>query len=353
MKKTYDCIPMLRLRGENAIGPDGAVVTDAADFFDNAARRGASMGFFMDESETDAEHEAAIGQIRRYTQAGTLPVMAGGRTKRLEDVKKYLYAGARSAFLRADSETEKGLYEEAAARFGKGRTALYYEAGANPTGVSGGPVVVVEEPDIDLSWSQFKLGPDGLLPCIVQDVRTGQVLMMAYMNEEAFVRTCRTGRMNYYSRSRQSLWLKGETSGHFQYVRSLSADCDWDTLLARVEQVGCACHTGSYSCFFRPLLEEGGSERSSQAVFEELERVIADRKAHPKEGSYTNYLFEKGLDKILKKVGEEATEIVIAAKNPDPEEIKYEVADFLYHAMVLLAEKGVAWSEITEELARR
>lgn len=102
-------------------------------------------------------------------------------------------------------------------------------------------------------WSRFKLGPDGLIPCIVQDVRTEQVLMMAYMNREAYEMTCRTGRMTYFSRSRQSLWIKGETSGHFQYVRSLSADCDWDTLLAKVVQIGAACHTGSYSCFFRPI----------------------------------------------------------------------------------------------------
>ena len=143
--------------------------------------------------------------------------------------------------------------------------------------------------------------------------------------------------MTYFSRSRRRLWLKGETSGHFQYVRSLSADCDRDTLLAQVEQVGNACHTGAYSCFFHPLIE-GGRGSWTQDVFR---------------GSYTNYLFDKGLDKILKKVGEEATEIVIAAKNPDPEEIKYEAADLLYHLMVLLCERGVSWDEVTEELSRR
>ena len=279
------------------------------------------------------------------------PVIAGGRTKRLEDVKKYIYTGARAAMLREQDAVEMAVCDEAMSRFGKARVVLYNEKDFG--NMEKKSIVTVQETDIDLKWSQFKLGPDGLLPCIVQDVHSGQVLMMAYMNEEAFWRTCQTGRMTYFSRSRQSLWLKGETSGHFQYVRSLSADCDWDTLLAKVEQVGVACHTGAYSCFFRPILEEGGSERSSAQVFEDLERVIADRKANPKEGSYTNYLFDKGIDKILKKVGEEATEIVIAAKNPDPEEIKYEVADFLYHVMVLLAERGVAWKDIVDELARR
>ncbi len=331
--------------------PQGTRIADVDAYFAQAADAGIPMGFFLDETETEAGHEMAIGVIRRYTQIGRLPVMAGGRTKRLEDVKKYIYTGARAAMIREQDATEMAVYEEAVSRFGKARVVLYNERDFG--GIEKKSIVTVQETDIDLQWSQFKLGPDGLLPCIVQDVHTGQVLMMAYMNEEAFWRTCQTGRMTYFSRSRQSLWLKGETSGHFQYVRSLSADCDWDTLLAKVEQVGVACHTGSYSCFFRTILEDGGSERSSAQVFEDLERVIADRKANPKEGSYTNYLFDKGIDKILKKVGEEATEIVIAAKNPDPEEIKYEVADFLYHMMVLLAEKGVAWKDIVDELARR
>jgi phosphoribosyl-ATP pyrophosphohydrolase/phosphoribosyl-AMP cyclohydrolase len=363
MEKQYNCDPILILKEGKAFTSQGTQVEDVTAYLAQKAAEGASMGFFLDASEKDEDHEAAIGLIRQYTKAGILPVMAGGRTRRLEDVKKYLYAGARAALIRQEDETEMAVYEEAIRRFGKNRLALYHGVGSSAqadsaTGDSlpGFPVsgtVTVQEPETDLSWSQFKLGPDGLLPCIVQDVHTGQVLMMAYMNEEAFLRTCQTGRMNYFSRSRQSQWLKGETSGHFQYVRSLTADCDWDTLLAKVEQVGVACHTGSYSCFFRPLLEEGGSERSTGNVFEELEQVIAHRKAHPKEGSYTNYLFDKGIDKILKKVGEEATEIVIAAKNPNPEEVKYEAADFLYHLMVLLAEKGVTWKDVTDELAKR
>ena len=177
--------------------------------------------------------------------------------------------------------------------------------------------------------------------------------MMAYMNEEAFEATLASGRMTYYSRSRQKLWLKGETSGHFQYVKSLKIDCDNDTILATVKQIGAACHTGNRSCFFTTLAEKDYKETNPLKVFEDEYQIIVDRKAHPKEGSYTNYLFDKGIDKILKKLGEEATEIIIAAKNPDPEEIKYEISDFLYHMMVLMVEKGVTWEEITEEVANR
>ena len=175
------------------------------------------------------------------------------------------------------------------------------------------------------------------------------------MNEEAFNNTLATGRMTYFSRSRQAQWVKGETSGHYQYVHSLTADCDLDTILAKVTQVGAACHTGSYSCFFNEIQNRSSKQEAHNPmkVFEEVFSVIEDRKEHPKEGSYTNYLFDKGIDKILKKVGEEATEIVIAAKNPNPNEIKYEIADFLYHMMVLMAEKGVTWEEVTTELANR
>lgn len=173
------------------------------------------------------------------------------------------------------------------------------------------------------------------------------------MNEEAFHATINCGKMTYYSRSRQELWMKGETSGHIQYVKELTADCDFDTILAKVSQVGVACHTGNPSCFFNEIVKKEYIEKNPLKVFETVYNIIEDRKNNPKEGSYTNYLFDKGIDKILKKVGEECTEIVIAAKNPDPEEIKYEISDFLYHIMVLMVEKGVTWEEITQELAQR
>jgi len=205
----------------------------------------------------------------------------------------------------------------------------------------------------DLNWSDFKPNSDGLVPVVVQDYRTDEVLMLAYMNEEAFNTTINLGKMTYYSRSRQELWIKGETSGHYQYVKSLTADCDYDTILAKVSQVGVACHTGKPTCFHNNIVKKEYIEKNPLKVLEEVYEIIKDRKVNPKEGSYTNYLFDKGIDKILKKLGEESTEIVIAAKNPDPEEIKYEISDFLYHCMVLMVEKGVTWEEITQELSQR
>ena len=214
--------------------------------------------------------------------------------------------------------------------------------------------IAVETLKATYAWSDYKLNGDGMVPVVVQDYRTAEVLMVAYMNEEAYNETLRTGKMTYYSRSRQELWLKGATSGHFQYVKSLTADCDMDTILAKVSQVGAACHTGARSCFFNEIAKKDYEPGDNPLqVFQEVFDVIKDRKIHPKEGSYTNYLFDKGIDKILKKMGEEATEIVIAAKNPNSNEIKYEISDFLYHMMVLMAEKDVTWEEITTELANR
>lgn len=212
----------------------------------------------------------------------------------------------------------------------------------------------VEMFEAAFTWADFKKNSDGMVPVIVQDYKSSEVLMMAYMNEESYNKTIECGKMTYYSRSRQELWLKGATSGHYQYVKSLSADCDMDTILAKVSQVGAACHTGSRSCFFNEITKKDYVESENPLqVFEDVFAVIKDRKVHPKEGSYTNYLFDKGIDKILKKLGEEATEIVIAAKNPNANEVKYEISDFLYHMMVLMVEKDVSWEEITTELANR
>lgn len=204
-----------------------------------------------------------------------------------------------------------------------------------------------------IQWREFKLNSDGHVTVVVQDYKTDEVLMVAYMNEEAYNMTLKTGKMTYYSRSRDEIWVKGETSGHYQYVKALTADCDKDTILAKVSQIGAACHTGAHSCFFNEIMSRDYETENPLKVFEQVFGVIQDRKLHPKEGSYTNYLFDKGIDKILKKLGEEATEIVIAAKNPNANEIKYEISDFLYHMMVLMVEKGVTWEEITTELSRR
>jgi phosphoribosyl-ATP pyrophosphohydrolase/phosphoribosyl-AMP cyclohydrolase len=197
-------------------------------------------------------------------------------------------------------------------------------------------------------------GPGGLLPAIAQDADSGEVLMLAWMNREALEKTLETGRVHYYSRSRGKLWLKGETSGHFQDVREILRDCDGDALLIRVNQTGPACHTGNRSCFYRDV--EGEPDQASGKIsgaLEELRRVIDDRRAHPKEGSYTNYLFDKGIDKMLKKVGEESAEIIIAAKNPSKPDLVAEIADMMFHVSVVMAERGVEWRDVCAELERR
>ncbi len=205
----------------------------------------------------------------------------------------------------------------------------------------------------DLQWADLKLNSDGMVPVIVQDYRTDEVLMLAYMNEEAFNTTLSIGKMTYYSRSRNELWTKGLTSGHIQYVKSLTADCDYDTILAKVSQVGSACHTGNRTCFFNKIVQKEYVEKNPLKVLESVYDVIKERKENPKDGSYTNYLFQRGQDKILKKIGQECTEIIIASKNPDSEAIKYEISDFLYYTMLLMVDKGVSWQDITNELAQR
>ena len=204
-----------------------------------------------------------------------------------------------------------------------------------------------------MAFSEFKTDANGLVPVVVQDYKTSEVLMVAYMNEEAYNKTIATGRMTYFSRSRNELWVKGETSGHYQFLKELRIDCDNDTILAKVHQLGAACHTGNVSCFFTELCRKEYSNYNPLSVLTEDYNIILDRKVNPKEGSYTNYLFDKGIDKILKKCGEEATEITIAAKNPDKEELKYEIADYLYHLMVLMVECDVDWNDIVKELANR
>lgn len=204
-----------------------------------------------------------------------------------------------------------------------------------------------------IPWAEFKLNEDGLIPVIVQEYQTCEVLMLAYMNEEAYNMTLALGKMTYYSRSRQELWIKGETSGHYQYVKSLTIDCDKDTILARVSQVGAACHTGNPTCFFQDLVKKEYISWNPLKVFENMYDIITRRKEHPEEGSYTNHLFDKGLDKILQNIGEETTEIVIAAKNQEPAEITYEICDFIYDLIIMMVETGITWDEIVEELNQR
>ncbi len=383
---------------------EGNPVESALDY-DN---EGADEILIFDLSSTDSEHEANVSAIINIADAVDIPMIVGGNVKRLEDVKKYIYAGAKKTFLMKNNGFD--LIEEASHRFGSDNIAfllenendldfvkkiedlislvisdtnieintpvLLYTDSFDEKNIAGLYGVVSDKFTLDfdfmaykhelkdkgidvntfesrLNWADFKTNSDGMIPVIVQDYKTDKVLMLAYMNEEAFNNTVKTGKMTYFSRSRNELWIKGETSGHYQYVKELYMDCDVDTMLAKVRQIGVPCHTGADTCFFNELIKKEYDNTNPMNVFEDVFNVILDRKANPKEGSYTNYLFDKGIDKILKKVGEEATEIVIAAKNPDPQEVKYEISDFLYHVMVLMAEKGVTWKEITKELSRR
>ena len=374
-----------------------------------------------DAVELATFYDANIGTMIKIQDAVDIQMIVGGNVKRLEDVKKYIYTGAKKAILDMSKDTNVEIVKEASERFGSDKIAvmlnkdydfskikqlkydgvsliiadscaneciglgikvlafncnftfndmvefgkqdkvygisdnsfagdfdfLNFKAQLKEEGVN---TIVFESA---MSFDQFKKNSDGMIPVVVQDYKTDKVLMVAYMNEEAFNLTIKTGKMTYFSRSRNEIWVKGVTSGHFQYVKELSMDCDLDTMLAKVYQVGVPCHTGADTCFFNTLVKKEYDESNPMRVFEDVYNVILDRKKNPKEGSYTNYLFDKGIDKILKKVGEEATEIVIAAKNPDPQEVKYEISDFLYHVMVLMAEKGVSWKEITKELSRR
>ena len=365
-----------------------------------------------------------IKKIRNICEKSDCRLYIWQPYRRLEDIKKVLYAGAAGAWIEA---TEQTLIREAADRFGADRVGMVisepklaadefklakelnlsnifvtgtieklpetvgdqkviatcrYENKEGQkqlladTNVSAIALIYENEtaalPNIhamkaaletdsvkfnlfrsSLPFSSFKLNEDGLIPVIVQDFRTAEILMMAYMNEEAYEQTLREGMMTYWSRSRQELWRKGDTSGHYQYVKSLDIDCDRDTILAKVEQIGAACHTGHHSCFYTNLASKAYDGRNPMTVFDDVMATILERKENPKEGSYTNYLFDQGIDKILKKVGEEAAEIIIAAKNPDSDEVKYEICDFLYHMMVLMAEREVSWKDITKELAER
>jgi len=197
---------------------------------------------------------------------------------------------------------------------------------------------------------ELKFDEKGLIPAIVQDHYTKQVLTLAYMNKESLAITIDEQRTCFWSRSRQELWRKGETSGNVQHVVSITADCDCDALVVEVVKTGPACHTGAESCFFNQLYL---SDELKQFSYEGLYHLIRGRKTDPKDGSYTTYLFNKGLDKILKKVGEECTEVIIGAAKQDKEETVYEIADLCYHVMVLMVQAGITVEDITRELERR
>ncbi|MGN0746026.1 MAG: bifunctional phosphoribosyl-AMP cyclohydrolase/phosphoribosyl-ATP diphosphatase HisIE [Aristaeellaceae bacterium] len=203
-----------------------------------------------------------------------------------------------------------------------------------------------------MDMSKIKFDDRGLVPTIAQDAATGRVLMLAYMNAESLQATIDSGYATYYSRSRQQLWRKGETSGHTQKIRAIHYDCDGDAILLTVDQVGPACHTGEASCFFNEVVTDEDAPATA-AILQQVYDVIADRKANPREGSYTNYLLDKGVEKICKKVGEEASETIIAAVKGSREEVTYEAADLMYHLLVLLFQQGITPAEVWTELDRR
>lgn len=202
---------------------------------------------------------------------------------------------------------------------------------------------------------EIKYDEKGLIPAIIQDSSNNEVLMMAYMNEESLNKTLASGYTWFFSRSRQQLWMKGESSGNTQKVEQILYDCDEDTLLIKVKPAGPACHTGNYSCFYRDLQgEEIDTSIPFQVnILQELYQIILSRQQEMPEGSYTSYLFQEGIDKILKKVGEESAEVIIAAKNRDKNEVVYETADLIYHLLVMMVEQGVKLADIYKELSSR
>ena len=201
-----------------------------------------------------------------------------------------------------------------------------------------------------LNIDELKFDQNGLIPAIVVDAVSKQVLTLAYMNRESLAISMEKELTCFYSRSRQELWLKGETSGNYQHIVSIVADCDQDALVVTVEPDGPACHLNTFSCFQNPVFQ---SEERKDFSYEQLFELIRGRKTEQKEGSYTTYLFNKGLDKILKKVGEESTEVIIAAKAQDKKETVYEIADLAYHVMVLMIESGISLEDIYRELSSR
>lgn len=426
IKKFVPCIYLYNEHAVRSLTDTGVIDTDPLRLVRAFNENNADELIVFDMSENDQDHEKALDVLKEICNEAEMDVIGAGNVKRMEDIKKLLYAGCKKAVLDYEKPENIQITEEVSLKFGRDKIIASYNDTAvltankellekyvsclllmnphqiretqgsislpffvqvnrialnklmeifsyeNVCGVTGNIIndnvpeipslkglcrenhIPVETLRAAFEWSDFKKNREDMVPVVVQDYRTLEVLMVAYMNEEAYLQTLSCGKMTYYSRSRQSLWLKGESSGHFQYVKSLTADCDMDTILAKVSQVGVACHTGARSCFFNQITKKEYEESSNPLqVFEEVYQVILDRKLHPKEGSYTNYLFDKGIDKILKKLGEEATEIVIAAKNPNANEVKYEISDFLYHMMVLMAEKEISWEEITTELANR
>ena len=350
---------------------------DAIDWAVTAAELGAGEIVVNSIDEDGMKNGYDLELLSRITSVVNIPVIASGG------------AGKKEHFLDALQKTGvDGVLAASVFHFGEIKVPelKHYlkENGAEIRMPEAAPQKKESPSAENADISMISFGKDGLVPCICQDAKTGAVLMLAYMNEQSLRLTLEKKRAVYYSRSRSELWEKGATSGNTQKVRAIYYDCDADALLIKVDQTGNACHTGAYSCFFNAVFDDqeasaaqlaesgasaapgsaaepgssalsasGVSADPGSSVFGELYATVIDRKNDSSEGSYTNYLFDKGLDKILKKVGEEAAETIIAAKNQDRQELIGETGDLIYHLTVMLAEKGISMDEIEQELKSR
>lgn len=380
----------------------------------------------FDLSKDEDEREKNILAIRSINREIDTKICGGGNIERIEDVKRFLFAGCVEVVLNGSKPGMTSLMVEVAEKYGKEKVLVslknvdfifkskdvlsdnihellimnrsLYSSLENVTEV---PYILIQDeynfeeileelrseqirgiygefindPSTDimqlkgdlsdqgikmdnfapaLHWGDLKVDKSGLIPVVTQDYRTHEVLMVAYMNEEAFDKTIRIGKMTYFSRSRNELWTKGLTSGNIQYVKSLTADCDYDTILAKVSQIGAACHTGAKSCFFNSIIQKEYREKNPVHVLDsEYNEILRSIKSDDGSETYAGQLFKKGLDSVLKKVGEESAEVLIAAKNPGKEELRKEIADYLYDLMILMAEKELTWEDVTRELSQR
>ena len=324
-----------------ALAPDGSVAGAVTAWTDGAVRslRGLAVaGPHQGRGLGKALCKAALKQMRREDNAA--PVWLHALPEHWKAV--LLFAGQGFRLQRNDTF---GAYEN---RYGKAMVAL--QAVVTPEQYA--KLLAASSAEVRAAdLSAIRYDARGLVPAIAQDAYTGEVLMLAYMNAESLQATLDSGYATYYSRSRQELWRKGATSGHLQRVIRLSYDCDADAILLQVDQTGPACHTGRRSCFFNPVIS--GDMPATAAILDGIEKTVADRAANPRPGSYTNYLLDKGAEKICKKVGEEATETVIAAMKGDGDALAGEAADLLYHLIVLLYRQGVSLRDVWEVLKKR
>ena len=320
---------------------------DAIEWAITAAELGAGEIVVNSIDEDGMKNGYDLELLRRITSVVNIPVIASGGAGKKEHFLDAIQNAGVDGVLAASVFHFGDIKVPELKRYLKENGAEIRMPEAAPQKLES---ITTEDSDIIM----ISFDKDGLVPCICQDAKTGAVLMLAYMNEQSLRLTLEKKRAVYYSRSRSELWEKGATSGNTQKVRAIYYDCDADALLIKVEQTGNACHTGEYSCFFNAVFDDlGVSADSGSSVFGELYATVIGRKNDPSEGSYTNYLFDKGLDKILKKVGEEAAETIIAAKNQDRQELIGETGDLIYHLTVMLAEKGISMDEIEQELKSR